>query len=300
MRVTQGRVCGLAAFAVFTLLILTPAAPHSAGQVPTDVVSHLQLFQVQLSGVDESTPLNPTSPITLNWQLTSRSPENAEGQYTIIVDDGAAGGRAPQGLNVPAGGQVSGTLSGMGPFAVGGHVVTMRYERFTAGTHLQSRGPGQVVSVRNREVAAESFVRFTVSAPVAALVCNGDARLCDRRYDEVSYATTHNSFVNGDQNWNDPAQWHTLRRQMDDGIRALMLDAHVNDGVAYLCHEHCWWGYNIPGQWDPTLVSGLVQVREFLVANPHEVVTIFIESYVTADQLEAAFAGSGAVSVAAL
>ena len=117
-----------------------------------------------------------------------------------------------------------------------------------------------------------------------------------RAYDHVSYATTHNSFVNGDDNWNDPAQPHGIRRQLDDGIRALMLDAHDKDGQAYLCHDQCWWGLNIPGEWATTFASGLAQVRAFLTANPHEVITIFVEDYVSPDELADAFAQGGLLS----
>src|SRR4051812_23807591 len=57
--------------------------------------------------------------------------------------------------------------------------------------------------------------------------CNGAAALCDRRLDQVVFAATHNSYAASDQpGWRFAPQGHGIARQLDDGIRALLLDVH--------------------------------------------------------------------------
>lgn len=105
--------------------------------------------------------------------------------------------------------------------------------------------------------------------------CNGHVELCDRGYDEVAYAATHNSMSSPDvvRVW--PEQDETIREQLDGGIRALLIDTHhwtqavSSDQIedlspdvppaivaavmadpdlthgrpgSYLCHNHCIWG----------------------------------------------------------
>lgn len=116
--------------------------------------------------------------------------------------------------------------------------------------------------------------------------CNGDAALCDRRYDQVAYATTHNAMSNADEGWLGPNQQHGITRQLDDGIRGLMLDTHYDGGVAHLCHAFCQLGKE-------TLASGLWKIRRYLDLHPQEVVTIIFEAYVSEADTAAAFAAAG-------
>jgi hypothetical protein len=56
-------------------------------------------------------------------------------------------------------------------------------------------------------------------------VCNGHAELCDRRFDEVSYAATHNSMsVAGKPGWYLGEQGVDILLQLDGGTRALLVD----------------------------------------------------------------------------
>ncbi|MGB9375216.1 MAG: hypothetical protein WCA82_13790, partial [Jiangellales bacterium] len=71
----------------------------------------------------------------------------------------------------------------------------------------------------------------TDPAPAAAVtvgtgeVCNGHASLCERRYDEVSYVTTHNAMSAADEpGWFLAEQPHGLIRQLESGARAAMID----------------------------------------------------------------------------
>jgi len=57
--------------------------------------------------------------------------------------------------------------------------------------------------------------------------CNGSPLLCDRRVDEVVFAATHNSMSNVEmQGWMFPQQNGSIRRQLQAGIRGLLIDVH--------------------------------------------------------------------------
>jgi hypothetical protein len=116
--------------------------------------------------------------------------------------------------------------------------------------------------------------------------CNGSAALCERPFDQVSFATTHNAMSNRDEGWVVPNQEHGITRQLADGVRGLMLDTHDIDGVPYLCHGVCELG-KLP------LVDGLARIRDFLACHPREIVTLIFESYVTPEATAAAFEDAG-------
>lgn len=136
------------------------------------------------------------------------------------------------------------------------------------------------------------------------LRCNGARQLCDRAYNEVSYATTHNAMSSEEDGWAGRNQWYAMPRQLDDGIRGLMLDTHYNstathptlaapdapDGVPLLCHGYCKYGWML-------LTEGLGDVKAFLDENPNEIVTIIFESYVTASDTRDAFIETGLIDL---
>jgi hypothetical protein len=62
-------------------------------------------------------------------------------------------------------------------------------------------------------------------APPAADGCNGYVELCDRGYDEVAYAATHNSMsAASERGWLFPEQPDGIIAQLDHGIRVLLVD----------------------------------------------------------------------------
>ena len=132
-------------------------------------------------------------------------------------------------------------------------------------------------------------------SPPCPLVCNGSEDLCLKHYDEVAYATTHNAFSHADGPWIFPNQDHSILRQLLDGVRALMIDIHPYDGPVdrfrgepFVCHVTCWGG-------GEPLVQTLDTIRAFLEASPNEVVTLIFESYVSREEVAAAFEESGLV-----
>ncbi|MES2645114.1 MAG: hypothetical protein V4850_36845 [Myxococcota bacterium] len=129
----------------------------------------------------------------------------------------------------------------------------------------------------------------TTPAPVDSALpdtCNGHAELCDRPFDTVTLAGTHNSMSNRDDGWQIPNQPHPLARQLDDGVRAMLLDTHDWDGEAYLCHGYCELGAT-------PLVEGLGVIRAFLDEHRGEVMAFIVENGISAEDTAAAFAASG-------
>lgn len=118
----------------------------------------------------------------------------------------------------------------------------------------------------------------TADTVVAPEPCNGAAVLCDRRLNEVAMAGAHNAMSNVDEGWSFANQQHGLIRQLDDGIRAFLIDTHpaneftpdVPIGDAVLCHGLCQLGYE-------PLDKALTKIKLWLDAHPREVLEFVIE-----------------------
>ena len=146
------------------------------------------------------------------------------------------------------------------------------------------------VAFNNRRIVAEY-------EPVAIDGCNGFHELCTRSFAQVRYATTHNAMSSETDGWIGPNQALDVPGQLAAGVRGLMLDTYRAGGTnllgqvqvpdddpdaPYLCHSICSLGKQ-------PLVEGLVEIREFLDANPGEVITLIIESYLNHALTAAAF-----------
>ena len=116
--------------------------------------------------------------------------------------------------------------------------------------------------------------------------CNGAVELCARRFDQVAYPTTHNAMSSEDDGWVNPNQYHDVPAQLEDGVRALMLDTHYFEDRTMLCHGVCQLG-------SQPLAEGLAEIADFLHHHRGEVVTIIFESYISADDTRVAFEDSG-------
>jgi hypothetical protein len=63
--------------------------------------------------------------------------------------------------------------------------------------------------------------------------CNGHAALCDRRVDQVAFLTTHNAMAAPDEpGWLFATQDAGIPKQLDDGVRALMIDTQYGISTA--------------------------------------------------------------------
>jgi hypothetical protein len=176
----------------------------------------------------------------------------------------------------------------------------------------------------------------TRSEPLERTACNGSPALCDRPLDQVIFPCTHNSMAGADvPGWMFPSQNTDIRQQLEDGIRGLLIDVHygvrVGDRVkteledesqamakyeavvgpegmeaamrirdrmvgaehgerdVYLCHGFCELG-------SERLIPVLHEIRDFLVANPGEVLMIcFQDEGVTPQDVERCFRESGLI-----
>lgn len=82
-------------------------------------------------------------------------------------------------------------------------------------------------------IALTAFVTDDAPQPPAVAAapltgCNGTRAYCDLRLDEYSFAGTHNSFSAAQEpGWLIPNQRFGIARQLEDGVRAFLIDIHV-------------------------------------------------------------------------
>ncbi|KAJ6896423.1 hypothetical protein NC651_022584 [Populus alba x Populus x berolinensis] len=110
-------------------------------------------------------------------------------------------------------------------------------------------------------------------------------------FNEYAWLTTHNSSAMGDLSatWSiilaPTNQQDTVTSQLNNGIRGLTLDMYDFQNDIWLSHsfgENC---YNIAA-FQPA-INVLKEIQAFLEANPSEIITIFVEDYVTSHHQEA-------------
>jgi hypothetical protein len=168
--------------------------------------------------------------------------------------------------------------------------------------------------------------------------CNGDPRLCPKRLDQVVFAGTHNAMSAAPSaGWMFASHERDLAGQLDDGVRAFLIDVHpgvpvsgsvkteVSDDPELLRAMEKTVGKDglqaamrirerLGGQPEgpsalylchgfcelgaSPLVPWLRVLREFLVVNPREVVILVIEDYAPPAEIAAAFRESGLAELA--
>ena len=116
--------------------------------------------------------------------------------------------------------------------------------------------------------------------------CNGSPDLCPKQYNEVAYLTTHNAFNSDEDGLLFPNQTYNIASQLDDGVRGLMIDVYDYFGTPTAYHSIFALG-TIP------LSDIFNDIKTFLDNNPDEVVTIILECYVTANDIEGEINQSG-------
>lgn len=135
--------------------------------------------------------------------------------------------------------------------------------------------------------------------PPAPVLCNGSAANCQRRYDQVTFAATHNAFsyaAGGPVSYLFPNQDQPIADQLSRGIRGLGIrpcpyygDDPAESGRVYVTHN-----FDLRGLLgSEPLLDVLTTVRVFLEQNPSEVVTLFAESAVPPAAIADTFAQAG-------
>lgn len=125
----------------------------------------------------------------------------------------------------------------------------------------------------------------TVAAVCASVTLSAQAAPVDSRdkpFNEYSWVTTHNAYEKINQNLKE------MPAQLKDGVRGFMIDIYPDTNAVRpelaikVCHKTlaCY------GAFSSQLKNEFIP---FLKANPTEVVTIFLETYVSRDQLQQVF-----------
>jgi len=117
------------------------------------------------------------------------------------------------------------------------------------------------------------------SLQISYAQCNGSIDLCFKQYNEVAYLTTHNSFNSDQDGLLFPNQTYNIASQLNNGVRGLMIDVYDFFGTPTAYHSLFALG-SIP------LSDIFNDIKTFLDNNPNEIVTIILESYVTANDIE--------------
>ncbi|KAF3783751.1 PI-PLC X domain-containing protein [Nymphaea thermarum] len=118
-------------------------------------------------------------------------------------------------------------------------------------------------------------------------------------FNRYSWLTTHNSFAilgeksaTGAVRLSPSNQQDSITSQLNNGVRGLMLDMYDFNNDIWLCHSfggkcHDYTAYQ-------PAIDGLREIQAFLESTPSEIVTIFIEDYVTSPNgLTRLFTGAG-------
>ena len=155
-------------------------------------------------------------------------------------------------------------------------------------------------------------------ATASALQCNDHAELCDRRFDQVVLAATHNSMNNAEDGFLFAEQDGSIGSQLRYGIRAFLIDTHygipttsgriwtdlVGVDRNHLVKEYgeaavkageaaraelaqpngphaIYLCHNYCELGATRFIAGLETVRRFLVTHPADVVVLFIQDQTT-------------------
>lgn len=116
--------------------------------------------------------------------------------------------------------------------------------------------------------------------------CNGSQYLCSKRYHEVAYLTTHNAFNAEQEGFLLPNQNVGVTQQLNDGVRGFMIDVYDLGGVPTVYHGQSFLG-------TASLLSVLMEIRDFMDNHPAEVVTIILECYVSSTVIESELIDAG-------
>src|SRR5690554_2078143 len=107
---------------------------------------------------------------------------------------------------------------------------------------LAACGDGETAPVKPDETEQPSERQDVPEVTEIPETCNGYEELCERRFDEVTFPGTHNSMSVAEEKWGAPNQQYSIERQLEDGIRVMMLDVYFQENELKLCHSICLFG----------------------------------------------------------
>ena len=109
--------------------------------------------------------------------------------------------------------------------------------------------------------------------------CNGSYDLCNKRYNEVAYLTTHNAFNSKQDRYLFPNQKTNITEQLNNGVRGLMIDVYEDNESIVVYHAYKFLG-------SQPLSVYLNDIKDFLDNNPNEILTIILETYTSSNAIE--------------
>ncbi|XVF43256.1 hypothetical protein PTKIN_Ptkin02bG0025500 [Pterospermum kingtungense] len=117
-------------------------------------------------------------------------------------------------------------------------------------------------------------------------------------FNKCAFLATHNSFANEEEPLHTGIRFtflnqeDTVTQQLNNGVRALMLDTYDFKGDIWLCHSFEGKCHDYTAFW--LAIDTFKEVEAFLSANPSEIVTLILEDYVeTPNGLPKVFNDSG-------
>ncbi|KAF8399645.1 hypothetical protein HHK36_015514 [Tetracentron sinense] len=117
-------------------------------------------------------------------------------------------------------------------------------------------------------------------------------------FNKYAFLTTHNAYaIDGEPSHTGiprvtfTNQEDSVTQQLNNGVRALMLDTYDFDGDVWLCHSFGGKCHDYTA-FGPALDT-LKEIEAFLSANPSEIVTLILEDYVAPNGLTKVFNDSG-------
>ena len=118
-------------------------------------------------------------------------------------------------------------------------------------------------------------------------IVDASVKLLPRKYNEVCFLMTHNAMNNTEKGFTVPNQTYSVTNQLKNGVRGLMLDTYDGtDGIALTYHALAAFG-------SQKLVDVLQEVKDFLLSNKNDVVTIIFQNDGSNVQLEKAIDSIG-------
>uniref|UniRef100_A0A7N0T195 Uncharacterized protein n=1 Tax=Kalanchoe fedtschenkoi TaxID=63787 RepID=A0A7N0T195_KALFE len=109
---------------------------------------------------------------------------------------------------------------------------------------------------------------------------NPTANVKSLPFNRYSWLTTHNSFARlGDRTVAPANQEDSITDQLNHGVRGLMLDMYDFKNDIWLCHSFNSQCFDFTA-FSPA-IDVLREIQAFLESNPTEIITIFIEDYVS-------------------
>ena len=99
------------------------------------------------------------------------------------------------------------------------------------------------------------------------LCCNGLTSNCDKRVNEIMFATSHNAMSTVEDNFVGANHLRKLEASLENGFRAFMLDLCSCNGVPSFCHGSCFFGERNPAEVFEAIVV-------FLNENPSEIIIL--------------------------